>query len=82
MINSIMWNIRGIGKAPAVRCLKKLIHMHYLSLVCVLEHFLHLDKLESTRNRLGIESVISSSSGKIWVFWLASFTLEVIQDVG
>ena len=78
--HSIIWNIRAIGKAPTVRRLKKLIHMHRLSLICVLVPFLHLDKLESTRNRLGIESAISSSSRKIWVFWLVSFTLEVIQD--
>ena len=54
--------------------------MHRLSLICVLVSFLHLDKLKSTRNRLGMESAISSSFGKIWVFWSFSFTLEVIQD--
>lgn len=39
MISSIIWNIRGIRKAPAVRRLRKLICMHRLTLICIFSPF-------------------------------------------
>ena len=68
MINSNIWNIRGICKASAFRRLRKLIQIHRLSLVCILEPFLGADRLDPTRVRLGMEKAFSSMSGKIWMF--------------
>ncbi|KAK9186911.1 hypothetical protein WN944_018300 [Citrus x changshan-huyou] len=64
-------------KAFAVRRLRKLIRMHRLSLVCILEPFLGADRLDPTRIRLGIEKAFSSMSGKIWIFWSSHFSIKV-----
>lgn len=82
MISSLIWNIRGIGKAPAVCRLRKLIRLHRLSLVCVLEPFVSVDRLEATRVRLGMDHAVSSQSGKIWVFWSTLFSVELLHDMG
>ena len=78
MINSIIWNIQGISKASTVRRLRKLIRMHRLSLVCILESFLGADRLDLTRVRLGMERAFSFMSGKIWIFLSSPFSVEVI----
>lgn len=82
MINSLIWNIRGISKAPAVHMLQKLIRLHRLALICVLEPFLSADRLEATQFRLGMDHAISSKSGKIWVFWSTPFLVEIMIDMG
>lgn len=82
MINSLIWNVRGISKAPTVRRLRKLIQLHRLSLICVPEPFLFADRLEATQFRLWMDHAISSQSGKIWVFWSTIFSVEIMIDMG
>lgn len=82
MISSLIWNIRGIGKTPAIRRLRKLIRMHRLSLICILEPFISVDRLEAIRVQLGMEHGLSSQSGKIWIFWSAPFSVELLHDMG
>lgn len=79
MINMLIWNIRGISKAIAIHRLRKLIRMHHSSLICILELFLEVDRLESTCIHLGIVHVISSQSGKIWVFWCSILSVEIFK---
>lgn len=75
MINSLIWNIRGLP-------LRKLVRLHRLSLICVLEPFISVDRLEALRVRLGMDHALSSQSGKIWVFWSAPFSVELLHDMG
>lgn len=82
MIRSLIWSIRGISKAPAVRRLRKLIRLHRLSLICILEPFVSSDHLEEIRIRLGMDHALSFHSGKIWVFWSALFFVELLQGMG
>lgn len=56
--------------------------MHKLSLICVLEPFVDVVRLDHLRVRLGIDYVASSFSGKIWIFWSSLFSIEVMHDAG
>lgn len=82
MINSLIWNIRGIGKAPAVRRLRKLVRVHQLPLICVLEPFISVDHLEALRVQLGMDRALFSQYEKIWVFWSAPFSVKLLHDMG
>ena len=82
MIKSLIWNIRGIGQSPSVKRLKSLIKHHHLKLICVLEPFLLLAKLDATRIRLGMDFSFASDSGKIWLFWSQPFSVQILHDMG
>lgn len=55
--------------------------MHQLSLICILEPFISTDRLEATRVCLGMDHVLSSQSGKIWVFYSIPFLVKLLEDM-
>ncbi|KAH9662191.1 reverse transcriptase domain-containing protein [Citrus sinensis] len=44
--------------------------------------FISVDRLEAIRVQLGMEHGLSSQSGKIWIFWSAPFSVELLHDMG
>ncbi|KAH9684247.1 reverse transcriptase domain-containing protein [Citrus sinensis] len=41
-----------------------------------------MDRLEAIRVQLGMDHALSSQSGKIWIFWSAPFSVELLHDMG
>lgn len=59
MINSIIWNIQGINKAPEFHRLK-LFPIHRLLLVCILELFLNVAEQDFAKVHLGMKRALFS----------------------
>ena len=54
MINLISWNIRGAGKAPKRRRLKKMVKMNEVCLVAIQEPKLLVSKLPIFARSIGL----------------------------
>lgn len=53
MINSMFWNVRGVANISTQRWLKKLIRLHSLSFLVLLEPMVVHNKLDDIRLKLG-----------------------------
>ena len=82
MINTIIWNCRGIGNSPIITYLKKIIKKHNVALVGILEPMLAEDKVEATCKQLRMDKfwVNTMSESKIWIFWKDSIYLDSILE--
>ena len=71
MISAITWNVRGANKKSSRRRLKKLIKIHNICLVAILEPKLLPTKLNTLCNSLGFSGFVANLAAEkyIWVLW-------------
>ena len=62
MINTLMWNIRGVSKASNLRRLKNIIRTHGVQFVALSEPKLDVSRVESIRMRLSFDYAIINVS--------------------
>ena len=70
MINSLIWNIRGIAGKTSLRRLKNLIKMHRPKIIAIIEPMVELDRIAFFTRTLGFANSMSNCANKIWVFWV------------
>ncbi|XP_060195386.1 uncharacterized protein LOC132624660 [Lycium barbarum] len=85
MINTIIWNIRGIGSRGAFDRLKKITHIHKATFVALQEPFVHnavinKNKIQKYKRKLGFTNAVTNKNGKIWCLWDDDFKCKVISD--
>lgn len=68
MISGLIWNIYGMGGIASMQRLKKLIRLHSLVFVAIIEPFVFVDRLEEFQQRLGFPNLFVSPNNKIWLF--------------
>lgn len=69
MINTIIWNTRGINTQGAMERIQSLKIIHQLAMIVILEPYSTNSQLQHCRIQLGMEKVMCNRNGKIWVFW-------------
>ncbi|KAI0493539.1 hypothetical protein KFK09_023657 [Dendrobium nobile] len=80
MINTIIWNVRGIGCPSSRLRTKNHCHIHNISVLVLLEPLISMEKLFSTANFLGFHQAFANVSNKIWVFWKDFVMIDVIGN--
>lgn len=83
MINTIIWNIRGVESKGAFDRLIKLVRIHKVSFVALLEPFVHSSNnynLDHYKRKLGLQHAIANCNGKIWCFWNGDYTCNAISN--
>ena len=80
MINSLFWNVRGVGNRPILTRLHKLCRLHELFLVALCEPLLELSHLEYIRVKLNFHHTSANIEGRIRVFCDSSFTAEIVAQ--
>ena len=82
MINTIIWNCRGIGNSTTISHLKKIIKKHNVALIGILEPMLAEDRAEAICNQLRMDRywVNNVFDSKIWILWKDSISLVNILE--
>ncbi|XP_022858402.1 uncharacterized protein LOC111379277 [Olea europaea var. sylvestris] len=79
-MNAIIWNVRGIASVATRRRLKKLLQLHQVYLLVLLEPFILRQNFAYTRRYLRFDMGAKNESNKIWFFWNSGTNVTVIVD--
>ncbi|XP_022883141.1 uncharacterized protein LOC111399888 [Olea europaea var. sylvestris] len=79
-MNAIIWNVRGVASVATHRRLKKLIQLHQVYLLVLLEPFVLRQNFAYTRRYLRFDMGAHNESNKIWFFWNSGTNVTVIVD--
>lgn len=68
MINGLFWNIRGIANRASLRRLEKLLHLHSVYFLVIIEPMANVARIDEIRLFLGFSSVLFMQNNKAWIF--------------
>ncbi|KAL0912446.1 hypothetical protein M5K25_018419 [Dendrobium thyrsiflorum] len=78
MINSIIWNIRGIGCPFSRLRVKILCRTHNVLFLVILEPLISVSKLNETTRYLGFMHNLANVSNKILLFWHDPVIIDMV----
>lgn len=81
MIESLIWNIRGITSKGAFDRLKQLKRMHNLQVIGIMEPFSNKRNLDKFKRRLSFEFAFANCTNKIWLFCDSHISCNIIEDM-
>ncbi|XP_022857582.1 uncharacterized protein LOC111378580 [Olea europaea var. sylvestris] len=79
-MSAIIWNVRGVASVATRRRLKKLIQLHQVYLLVILEPFVLQKNFTYTRHYLRFDMGAQNESNKIWIFWNSRTNVTAIVD--
>ncbi|XP_059301908.1 uncharacterized protein LOC132053826 [Lycium ferocissimum] len=80
MIDTIIWNIRGVKSRGAFERLKFLTKLNKLQIISILEPFVDKDFITLYKRWIGMNGCCSNINGKIWIFWTSLFEASEISN--
>lgn len=80
MINSIVWNIRGIVNNTSIRRLKKLIKLHKASIIVVIEPKAPNESISNYQHKFNRKGSLYNDKGSIWIFWKEDIHVTVLSS--
>lgn len=78
-MNSMIWNVRGIGGLDSQKQIWYLRNHLRLNIFAILEPMVQLDEVYFC-NKFRMDKVVSNRVNKIWLFSDSSFEVEVLED--
>lgn len=78
-MNSLIWNIRGLGGNSSQQQLWYLINSLKLNVFAIMEPLVNLDVFYFC-NKFRMDKVVSNRTNKIWVFSDIDYDVEVVED--
>lgn len=79
-MKALLWNIRSADTKKAFSRLITMQRRHHFYFVSLMEPFQDASTIEEYRTRLGMQHVVSNSSGKIWAFCDKGDQCTVVKD--
>ncbi|XP_022866065.1 uncharacterized protein LOC111385869 [Olea europaea var. sylvestris] len=79
-MSAIIWNVRGVASVATRRRLKKLIQLHQVYLLVLLEPFVLQHSFAYIRHYLRFDTGAQNESNKIWFFWNSGTNVTIIVD--
>ena len=79
-MNSLIWNLRGIGNTSTVFRLKQLIQRNNICLVAVFELMIDVGRLMNMCLQLGFDCACSNINSNIWIFWKDELQCSIVQN--
>ncbi|XP_022866117.1 uncharacterized protein LOC111385927, partial [Olea europaea var. sylvestris] len=79
-MSAIIWNVRGVASVATRRRLKKLIQLHQVYLLVLLEPFVLQHSFAYIRRYLRFDTGAQNESNKIWFFWNSWTNVTIIVD--
>nr|XP_027067853.1 uncharacterized protein LOC113693523 [Coffea arabica] len=76
----LVWNIRGIAGRASIRRLKKLLRLHSVTFLVIIEPMVDAGLLDDFTSRFGFHLRVCNSSNKIWVMWRSGFAVNVLVN--
>ncbi|XP_027067398.1 uncharacterized protein [Coffea arabica] len=76
----LVWNIRRIAGRASIRCLKKLLRLHSVTFLVIIEPMVDAGQLDDFTSRFGFHLGVCNSSNKIWVMWRSGFAVNVLVN--
>ena len=69
MINTIVWNVRGINTQGVMERIRIFKRIYHLAIISIPEPFADSSIVMIFKKQLGMDNVIANCNGKIWLFW-------------
>lgn len=69
MIKVLYCNLRGIANVSTMTRLKKIIRLHKVDLVMIMEPMVGIEQLDRYKIRLGFSNACRNLTSKFWFFW-------------
>ncbi|KAL2462036.1 Uncharacterized protein Adt_45456 [Abeliophyllum distichum] len=76
----LMWNVKGVRASKTRKRIKKLVQLHRIYFLVLLEPFLFEDSFDFIRRSVGFDVDVQNQSNKIWCFWNVETTVSMIID--
>lgn len=80
MTSFLFWNLRGVSNASTLERLKKLVYIHKVCWLAIIEPMVDSSQLESFRLKLGFSMAYSNVNSKISVLWKDKMQCTMMQD--
>ena len=80
MINTLLYNIRGVSKASNLRRLKKIIRLHGVQFVAISEPKLDVSQVKYICMKLSFDYAIVNISEDLWIFYSCPFICSVVGN--
>ncbi|KAH0731470.1 hypothetical protein KY290_002476 [Solanum tuberosum] len=80
MIDTLSWNIRGIGSAGSLERLQTFQQQFQIPLICLQEPMVDSRKMERFKRKLRMDHSYCNCSNKIWILWTAEVDITILQD--
>ncbi|XP_060182816.1 uncharacterized protein LOC132612735 [Lycium barbarum] len=80
MIKVLIWKIRYVNTQQAFQRLVNLQRQHKFDIIALMEPFQNSRYLLKYKRRLGMETVLANTNGKIWVFLDDAIQCDIIMD--
>src|SRR4051812_10546629 len=77
MVNILVWNIRGLANKPSLTRLRKLMKLHNIEVLAILEPKVTKGTIEDYEFKLNCVGSFSNREGNIWLFWKNSVKVVV-----
>ncbi|XP_059295379.1 uncharacterized protein LOC132048699 [Lycium ferocissimum] len=71
---------KGVKSKKAIHRLKKIIHIHKIKIVAILEPFVSINKIDAYMRYLGFQYSLNNLNGKIWFFWNSNYRTSIISN--
>ena len=78
MINTLLWNIRGVSMVPNLCRLNNIIRLHGIQFVAICEPKLDVARVEYIHMRLSFDYALVNVSGDLWIFYSSPFACSVV----
>ncbi|XP_027120509.2 uncharacterized protein [Coffea arabica] len=80
MINTLLWNIRGVSKLPNLRRLKSISKEKGVQFVAISEPKLEASRVEDIRLKLAFDFAHVNDSGDLWILYKYPFNCSVLGN--
>ena len=78
MIKSLFWNARGVDNALTLALLRKLKHLHQISLLTLCERMVGHEHLDIVRRKLGFLFGVSNEESRVWIFYNVEYKCDIV----
>lgn len=80
MINTIIWNIKGVRSQKAIHRLKNLCIINKIDFAAIIEPFSNKGKIQGYMRFLRFHHCQENINGQIWYFWKQNCQAKVIAN--
>lgn len=80
MVSLITWNINGISNGPSLRRIKKIIKIHQVSVIALLEPMISAEAILELKTKLQCQGCLANSTSKIWLLWKEGIHCYLLND--
>lgn len=80
MINTRLWNLKGVSNASTITKLKELVKCNHVILLAFMEPMIAMNKLTQIRLRLSFSHAVSNINSSLWILWNGDLDCSIVSN--